>query len=80
MTDLEQIAKGLTRAQREALLRSAPEKMHRDHVNRISTYGDEQTGVELFHLGFTTRSGTFSKATPLGLALRNHLLQKEQGR
>lgn len=76
--DVAEIARGLTKAQREAFARSADADMHPSNAGRISTYGDVAVGGELFELGLTRKSGTFSYATPLGLAVRAHLKGLEE--
>lgn len=73
MSGLEELAGKLTEAQRAAFLRSADSDMHPSNAGRISTYGDVEVGYQLYRLGFTMKAGTFSRATPLGLALRAHL-------
>lgn len=80
MTDPAQIAAKLTEAQREAFIRSAPDKMHPDHAGRISTYGDREVAFELFLLGLIKRNETFSLATPLGEAVRQHLTNQSDTR
>lgn len=73
----EAMVRRLSPGARAAFERSADENMHPDWAGRISTYGDSAVGEELFALGLTRRAGTFSLATPLGLAVRA-ALQSEQ--
>ncbi len=72
------IAAVLSEAQRAAFLRSGDRQMHPTNAGRISTYGDPDVGVELHRLGLTVEPGTFSLATPLGLAVRHHLQKEHQ--
>lgn len=76
--EITTLAGKLTKAQRGAFLRSADDNMHPSNAGRISTYGDVAVGYQLFELGLTQRSGTFSPATPLGLAVRAALLEKDK--
>lgn len=72
MTDLEQIAKGLTRAARRSIVEMRPEWCCSFNV---------QGHRWLTSKGLVEHiTGNCGKITPLGTALRNHLLQKEQGR
>ncbi len=66
----EELARGLTRAQRAAFARSADHLMHPTNAGRISTYGDVDVGAQLYALGLTKTPGTFSYATPLGEQVR----------
>lgn len=70
---VEEIAAGLSEAQRAAFARSADADMHPSNAGRISTYGDMAVAQQLFAMGLISRPGTFALATPLGLAVRAHI-------
>jgi hypothetical protein len=76
--EVERIAAGLTKAQRAAFARSQPEEMHRDWQGRISTWGDEETGLQLIKQGLATPGRgriayTFPFLTPLGKQVKEWL-------
>ena len=76
--EVEREARGLSDQLRAAFERSADKKMHADWKGRISTYGDPVVGEELYRLGLIEKPGTYSNATPRGLADRSYLERNPQ--
>ena len=80
MTDeIDRIVAGLNEDGRAAFARSADHMMHPTNAGRISTYGDVDVGAELHRLGLIEKPGTFSCATPRGLAVRDRIKENERG-
>jgi hypothetical protein len=80
MTEIETIAKGLTKAQREALSVAWLEGAYFETLNprlRLRACRGRSTAA-LFRRGMVCNIEALARLTPLGLAVREYLKQEER--
>jgi hypothetical protein len=74
--DIAALASKLTEAQRRAVMFDHSDN-HPMWAEHISCWGDQVVAFELYRLGLTCALATLTPLTPLGLAVRRHLENRD---